>query len=72
MLNRRTLLTTAGATVALATPLAGMLPGWSDGDVTELTQMLVRLSTTLALDPAAADEVQLSSPITAAPEEASA
>ena len=27
MLNRRTLLTTAGATVALATPLAGMAQG---------------------------------------------
>ena len=33
MLNRRTLLTTAGATVALATPLAGMAQGRKDAIV---------------------------------------
>ncbi|MCW2973372.1 MAG: marR 2 [Thermoleophilia bacterium] len=60
------------AVTAYSVPLATMLPGWSDGDVAELTRMLLRLGTTLSLDPTHAAPVELGSPITDEAQEASA
>lgn len=54
----------AEAIDAYSSPMADMLPGWSDDDVGQLTRMLHRLSETLALAPAPAAPLQLDSPIT--------